>query len=145
MLNFQGNNMQFLTVLASTTTTVQRQCSSSAVNVPCFSSGQFVPAGAATTFGTIPRNSFRGPGYFNSDLSLRKHFHFRERYTFMIGANAYNVLNHPNFANPVANLNAGSVLGRIQSTVNPPTSPYGAFAAAAVDARIVQIVSKFTF
>jgi len=145
MLNFQGNNMQFLTVLASPTTTVQRQCSSSAVNVPCFSSGQFVPAGAATTFGTIPRNSFRGPGYFNSDLSLRKHFHFRERYTFMIGANAYNVLNHPNFANPVANLNAGSVLGRIQSTVNPPTSPYGAFAAAAVDARIVQIVSKFTF
>jgi len=145
MLNFLGNNMQFLTVLASPTTAVQRQCSSTAVNVPCFSSGQFVPAGAATTFGTIPRNSFRGPGYFNSDLSLRKNFHFRERFTFMIGANAYNVFNHVNFANPVANLNAGSALGRIQSTVNPPTSPYGSFAAAAVDARIVQIISKFTF
>jgi Carboxypeptidase regulatory-like domain/TonB-dependent Receptor Plug Domain len=145
MLKFLGNNMQFLTVLASPTTAVQRQCSSSAVNAPCFSLGQFVPAGAATTFGTIPRNSFRGPNYFNSDFSLRKNFHFRERYTFMIGANAYNVFNHVNFANPVANLNAGSALGRIQSTVNPPTSPYGSFAAAAVDARIVQIVSKFVF
>ncbi len=63
----------------------------------------------------------------------------------MIGANAYNVLNHANFANPIANLNAGIALGVIQSTVNPPTTPYGSFAAAAVDARIVQVIAKFTF
>jgi len=141
----QGKNMQFLTVLATPTTTVPRQCGSSAVNVPCFTPGEFVPAGQATTFGTLPRNSFRGPGYFNTDLSLRKHFRVHERYGFMIGANAYNILNHPNFANPVANLNAGSSLGTILSTVNPPTSPYGSFAAAAVDARIVQVIAKLTF
>jgi hypothetical protein len=93
----------------------------------------------------VPRNTFRGPGFFNTDLSLRKNFQFRERYGFMIGANAYNILNHANFANPVADLNAGSVLGTIQSTVNPPTSPYGSFAAAAVDARIVQVIAKLTF
>jgi len=29
--------------------------------------------------------------------------------------------------------------------VNPPTSPYGSFAAAAVDARIVQVIAKLTF
>ena len=147
-LAFQGNNMQNVTILATPTTAVARQCSSSAVNVntPCFTPSQFVPAGAATTFGTVPRNSFRGPGYFNSDLSLRKHFQFRERYGFMVGANAYNILNHANFANPVANLRApATVLGTIQSTVNPPTSPYGSFAAAAVDARIVQVIAKLTF
>jgi len=146
-LAFLGNNMQNLTILATPTTAVQRQCSSSAVNAntPCFTAGQFVPAGAATTFGTVPRNTFRGPGYFNTDLSLRKHFQFRERYGFMVGANAYNILNHANFANPVADLNAGAALGTILSTVNPPTSPYGSFAAAAVDARIVQVIAKLTF
>jgi len=144
-LRFRGNNMQNLTILATPTAAVPRQCSSSAVNVPCFTAGQFVPAGAATTFGTVPRNTFRGSGYFNSDLSLRKHFQFHERYGFMVGANAYNVLNHANFANPIANLNAGGALGLIQSTVNPPTSPYGSFAAAAVDARIVQVIAKLTF
>jgi hypothetical protein len=145
-LAFQGNNMQFLTVLAApTTTAVPQQCGSNAVNVPCFTSSQFVPAGKATTFGTVPRNSYRGPGFFNTDLSLRKNFRVGERYGFMIGANAYNVLNHANFANPVANLNAGSALGTIQATVNPPTSPYGSFAAAAVDARIVQVIAKLTF
>ena len=147
-LAFQGNNMQNVTILATPTTAVARQCSSSAVNAntPCFTPSQFVPAGAATTFGTVPRNSFRGPGYFNSDLSLRKHFQFRERYGFMVGANAYNILNHANFANPVANLRApATVIGTIQSTVNPPTSPYGSFAAAAVDARIVQVIAKLTF
>ena len=145
MLANQGKNMQFITVLGLPTTTVPRQYSSSAVTTPCFTTSQFVPAGAATTFGTIPRNSFRGPGYFNTDLSLRKNFVVREHYGFMIGANAYNILNHVNFANPVANLNAGSSFGTILSTVNPPTSPYGSFAAAAVDARIVQVIAKLTF
>jgi hypothetical protein len=146
MLKFSGNNMQNLTVLAQpTTTAVPKQCGAGAVNTPCFTAGQFVPAGSATTFGTVPRNSFRGPGYFNTDLSLRKNFRFRERYGFMVGANAYNILNHVNFANPVANLNAGSTLGTIQTTVTPPTSPYGSFAAAAEDARIVQVIAKLTF
>jgi hypothetical protein len=144
-LAFQGNNMQNLRILATPTATVPRQCSSSAVNAPCFTASQFVPAGRATTFGTVPRNTFRGPGYFNTDISLRKYFRVRERYGFMIGANAYNILNHTNFANPVANLNAGSAFGTILSTVNPPTSPYGSFAAAAVDARIVQVIAKLTF
>lgn len=145
MLNFLGNNMQSLTILAQPNGTVPKQCGAAAVNTPCFSASNFFPAGAATTFGTVPRNSFRGPGYFNTDLSLRKTFRLSERFGFLLGANAFNILNHVNFANPVSNLNAGSALGTIQSTVTPPTSPYGAFAAAAVDARIVQVIGKLTF
>jgi hypothetical protein len=34
---------------------------------------------------------------------------------------------------------------RTDTTVKPPTSAYGSFAAAAVDARIVQVIAKLTF
>jgi hypothetical protein len=115
------------------------------VNNACFTSSHFASGAAVTGFGTIPRNSFRGPGYFNTDLGLKKTFRFRERLGFTIGANAYNVLNHVNFANPVSNLASSSNFGRIENAVQPPTSPYGAFAAAATDARIVQVMGKLTF
>jgi hypothetical protein len=35
--------------------------------------------------------------------------------------------------------------GQIQSTVNPPTSPLGAFLGADASARIVQLQAKITF
>lgn len=44
-----------------------------------------------------------------------------------------------------SNLASGSNFGMITNTVQPPTSPYGAFAAAATDARIVQVLGKITF
>jgi hypothetical protein len=115
------------------------------VNTACFSASQFASGSAVTTFGTIPRNSFRGPGFFNADLGLKKTFHFHERLAFTVGANAYNVFNHVNFANPISNLANSSSFGTIVSAVQPPTSPYGAFAAAATDARIVQVMGKITF
>jgi len=93
---------------------------------------------------TGPRNSFRGPGYFNTDLGLKKAFRLTERFGLTLGANAYNILNHPNFANPVSDLSS-SAFGTIINAVQPPTSPYGAFAAAATDARIVQVMGKITF
>jgi len=58
---------------------------------------------------------------------------------------AFNVLNHPNFANPVSDLGNPSLFGTVTQTVSPPTTPYGAFAAAAEDARIVQVNGKITF
>jgi hypothetical protein len=139
-----GTNLQSVTVLGEPISAVPTSCGGSSVNTACFTTAQFASGSAVNGFGTIPRNSFRGPGYFNTDLGLKKTFRFRERLGFTIGANAYNVLNHVNFANPVANLNS-SVFGMIESAVQPPTSPYGAFAAAATDARIVQVMGKITF
>jgi len=75
---------------------------------------------------------------------LKKSFRLNERFSFTLGANAYNILNHPNFANPVSDLSQSS-FGTILNTVQPPTSPYGAFAAAATDARILQVMGKLTF
>jgi hypothetical protein len=140
-----GTNLQNVTVLAQPISAVPLSCGGSSVNTPCFSASQFASGAAVTTFGTIPRNSFRGPGFFNTDLGLKKTFHFHERLAFTVGANAYNVLNHVNYANPVSNLASSSNFGTIVSAVQPPTSPYGAFAAAATDARILQVMGKITF
>jgi hypothetical protein len=134
-----------VTVLGEPISTVPLSCGGASVNTACFTAANFASDSAVSGFGTIPRNSFRGPGYFNTDLGLKKSFRLNERFNFTVGANAYNVLNHVNFANPVANLASSSNFGMITNTVQPPTSPYGAFAAAATDARIVQVMGKLTF
>jgi hypothetical protein len=90
------------------------------------------------------RNQFRGPYFFNTDIQLSKEFKVTEHTAFGLGAQVYNLLNHPNFANPVNNLEQGG-FGTVQSTVSTPTSPYGAFVGAAAGARIVQVTGKFNF
>jgi hypothetical protein len=144
-LQAAGTNLQNVTVLGEPISAVPLTCGGGSVNNACFSEASFASGSGVTGFGTIPRNSFRGPGYFNTDLGLKKTFHFHERLAFTLGANAYNVLNHVNFANPISNLASSSNFGMIVNAVQPPTSPYGAFAAAATDARIVQVMGKITF
>jgi hypothetical protein len=61
-----------------------------------------------------------------------------------IGANAYNVFNHPNFSNPNASVGTSS-FGSITSVQAPPTSPYGSFQGAAVTQRVLQVFGKITF
>ena len=55
------------------------------------------PAG---TFGSAGRSAFRGPGLFNLDTSLFKRIPIRESVTLQFRAEAFNVLNHVNFAFP---------------------------------------------
>jgi hypothetical protein len=97
-----------------------------------------------TTFGNVRRNSLYGPHYANTDLSLMKKIVNKERFTFQLGANAYNTFNHPNFSNPNATLGSSSY-GLITSVVSPPTSPYGSFQGAAVTQRVLQVHGKITF
>jgi hypothetical protein len=125
-------------------------CGTSAANTytanptPCLNNSMFQPTETETGFSPLTRNSFRGPGYFNSDFSVLKNFHLTERYVFALGANMYNVFNHPNFANPVNDVSSGQ-FGSIVSTVVPPTSPYGAFVGSAVSGRQIQVTARFTF
>jgi hypothetical protein len=53
------------------------------------------------------RNLFRGPGFFNTDLGLGKTFPIAaivgEGVNLKFRADAFNALNHPNFANPPEN------------------------------------------
>lgn len=118
---------------------------------PCFGVEGTVPPGtpqfAASTgkfIGSVGRNAFRGPGYFGADFSLLKNFKIKERMTFQLGMNVYNVFNHANYGDPWPST-ASLTLGQTFFMSQPPTSPYGAFAAAATDMRMAQIVGKFNF
>jgi hypothetical protein len=112
----------------------------------CLTAGEFTASSTTQMdFGNLARNHFRGPKYFNADMSLYKAFRATERLRFTVGMNFYNVFNHPNFGNPDGDLADGSTFGTIQNTVTPASSPYGNFQGAAVSGRVMQTLLKFQF
>lgn len=138
-LTFEGGLLS--TVLYTPTQGQPTAFGSGCASKACFTTNTFA---TPTNFDAYARNGFRGPGYFNTDMNLKKTFRFRERYSFMLGANAFNILNHPNFQNPIAN-NLNSAFGTINAAAVSPTTPYGAFASAAEGMRIVQVFAKLAF
>jgi len=67
----------------------------------CYAQGNSVIIPPALgTFGTMGRNIFRDSGLFNMDLSVTKQWRFQERLTAQFRVEFFNILNHPNFANP---------------------------------------------
>ncbi len=106
-------------------------------NATCFGSDTFAAPEDQRTFGNLARNSFRGPGYFDTDLTLNKQFAITERFHLLVGANFFNILNHPNFNLPVNNTALGN-FGQILQTVSAPTSAYGSFQGSAVSGRVIQ-------
>ncbi|MBV9268374.1 MAG: hypothetical protein JO061_19565 [Acidobacteriaceae bacterium] len=52
------------------------------------------------TVGTLGRNTGRGPAFYQWDLSGMKNFALTERVKLQFRADLFNLLNHPNFANP---------------------------------------------
>jgi hypothetical protein len=79
-------------------------------NFGCYMKGKSVLVPPAVgTFGTAGRNVFRDSGYRNWDLSVFKSFRFKERLTAQFRAEFFNVLNHPNFANPFTSINGNGV------------------------------------
>jgi len=52
------------------------------------------------TFGTAGRNIFPASPFRNWDMSIYKNWKFREKLTAQFRAEFFNVLNHPEFANP---------------------------------------------
>jgi hypothetical protein len=141
---FQGTLSGSLTPTAISA--IPGKCGTGAINgaTPCLSASQFLPAGAETALGNIGRNTLVGPGYFNIDTTLYKNFAVTERIKFVIGASAYNLLNHPHFADPSSNLASGA-FGGIYGTVSPPTSAYGAFQGSLISGRELVLTAKFKF
>src|SRR5581483_6952976 len=114
------------------------------VAAPCLSTSQFVASGTDYAFGSAGRNAFRGPNFFDMDLALMKDIKLTERMTFSFGAQAFNVLNHPNFDQPVNDIGNPS-FGQIQTQVGPPTSILGAFVGGSNSARFLEIRGLIRF
>jgi len=120
-------------------------CGSGAVNTPCLNTSEFAPSTAAPTgFGAQARNDFRGPGFFDIDLSLMKDFAITEHVRVGIGAQAYNLFNHPNFDQPVNDI-ANPLFGSIDRLVGPPTSILGSFVAGNDSPRFVEFKAELRF
>ena len=58
--------------------------------------------------GTLGRNTLRGFGLKQVDLSIRRHFRLAESLGLQFRADAFNVFNTPNFANPTGVLTSGN-------------------------------------
>jgi hypothetical protein len=72
----------------------------------CFAKGGSVMIPPALgSFGTMGRNMFRDSGFRNWDLSVTKNWHLAERLRVQFRAEFFNILNHPNFANPFGGQN----------------------------------------
>ena len=122
-------------------------CGKSATVSSCFADGQFAPSGSALSFSGFAdqgRNEFRGPGYFDTDMNVTKYFTIHESAKLGIGAQFFNLFNHPNFDQPVNNI-ASSLFGQIIRTVGPPTSILGAFLGGDASPRIIQVKLSFQF
>ena len=92
-----------------------------AAGQPIPSSGGAAIAGAVgTDFGNLGRNVLRGPKQTNVDFAISKRIPIREGYSLEVRADAFNLLNHVNLANPLSDLNAGASFGQIVSTTNNP-------------------------
>ncbi|HUK49232.1 MAG TPA: TonB-dependent receptor [Terriglobales bacterium] len=124
-------------------------CGSSATTVPCPTTSQFaspIGPGGIGSYGNQRRNQIYGPGFFSTDLTLMKDFNVPhwESAKFEVGAQAFNILNHPNFDQPVNDV-SNSQFGTILRTVGPPTSIFGSFLGGDSSPRALQIKGLLTF
>jgi hypothetical protein len=74
---------------------------------------------AAGTYGNTGRNAFRGPGYFNMNLSLARQFRLTERFGLQFRADAMGFTNTPHFNNPNATC-CGTNFGAVTGILAPP-------------------------
>ena len=94
----------------------------------------FVPS--PTGYGDLGRNAGRGPGFAQIDIGLSKTSQITERYGIQLGAQAFNLLNHPNFSNPdglTTDANFGKSTSTVGNLVGTGTS------------RQIQLVMKLIF
>jgi hypothetical protein len=84
---------------------------------------------ALGTYGVLGRNTYRGPGSFNTDLGLHKDFRLTEKQKFQFRFESFNAFNNVNLANPTATVTSGNFM-KITSASDP---------------RILQFALRFEF
>jgi Carboxypeptidase regulatory-like domain len=102
-----------------------------------------------TAFGQQRRNQTVAPSFTDTDLSLMKGFKIPLPHTdtghLQVGAQFFNLFNHPNFAAPGHDINNPATLGAITSTVSSPTSILGSFLGGDASPRLIQLKGAITF
>jgi len=120
-----------------------------AAGQPIPSSGGAATASAAgTDIGNVGRNCLRGPRQVNLDFSIAKLFPIAELRKIEFRADFFNLFNHPNFANPISNLNAlfasGGSIDLATGQVLTPGN-FGRIISTSNNPRILQLSLKLLF
>jgi len=101
-----------------------------------------------TDFVQQGRNSLVGPSFTDVNLGAFKTLHV-PHYEFMklkLGAQFFNLFNHPNFQNPAHGRgSSNALLGGISGTVAPPTSILGSTGGSDASPRLIQLHGSITF
>ena len=100
-------------------------------------------------FGNAGRNILRGPAFAQFDVALQKNLQLTERVKLVLGAEAYNLLNHPNFAVP-SNTQSPLTLGGNGDAVFKDAAGNFANNAGRIfstvgTGRQVQLMARFSF
>jgi hypothetical protein len=94
------------------------------------------------TFGDVGRNALRGPGATNVDVALSRIFGITERFRLEARAEAFNIVNHPNFVGGISP--AGTVASFATMNTNLSSSAFGQVQSA-FDPRILEFALKVYF
>ena len=124
-----------------------------AFQAPCTWDGSQCTGGQH--MGTLPRNAFVGPKFRAFDFSVVKNSKITERVTVQLRADFFNLLNHPNLANPLwpsyqvdaahNGLDAtGHGIGFLSPTVTPDVGLGNPFLGGG-GPRNIQLAARFTF
>jgi outer membrane receptor protein involved in Fe transport len=89
--------------------------------------------------GNLGRNTFVGPGFWASDMSLFKSFNFTERVALKFSVDAFNIFNHTNF------VLAQSGQAAAETTHNQITNTNFGKAGGTLNARNLQLGLKLSF
>jgi Carboxypeptidase regulatory-like domain/TonB-dependent Receptor Plug Domain/TonB dependent receptor len=108
------------------------------------SNSQVVANPALATYGTLPRNFFRGPSYINFDVTFAKTTSITERLKLEIRADFFNIFNHANFLSPGVTNNGDGTFSGGGDGVNPNADSFGQITST-YDPRIIQLAARFTF
>ena len=109
------------------------------------SNNQVVLNPSLATYGSLPRNFLRGPGYVNFDMAFSKTTALiGERMKLEFRAEFFNIFNHTNFTNPnVINNGNGTFSGGAPGTnINSPR--FGQITST-FDPRIIQLALRLSF
>ena len=96
-------------------------------------------------FGNAGRNSLEGPGIIGFDAEVHKEFHmpFKEGHILQFRFEAFNVLNHPNWAMPTLNILSGAAQPGMPSTAAHQN--FGVVSGTTTAMRQIQLGLKYSF
>jgi len=77
-----------------------RSWPTSSYNIDAFAVPPGYDGNWGTNLGSVGRNALRGPAFFQWDISAMKNIPITEKVKVQFRADLFNILNHPNFANP---------------------------------------------